>query len=54
MGEIDFSYLYESGVCLWMPVTYSDFFRGEQKRLEQTTRQGRRLTQKIRFVVLVK
>ncbi|NEZ61199.1 IS630 family transposase, partial [Leptolyngbyaceae cyanobacterium CCMR0082] len=35
LGEIDLYYLFdESGCCLWMPVEYSYFFRGEQKRLE--------------------
>lgn len=43
-GEIDLSYLDEAGFCLWMPVTYSYFFQGEQKRLEQTHRKGRRLS----------
>lgn len=44
VGEIDLFYLDESGFCPWMPVAYSYFFRGEQRRLEQTTRKGRRLS----------
>lgn len=43
-GDIDLLYLDESGFCLWMPAEYSYFFRGEQKRLEQTHRQGRRIS----------
>ena len=44
VGEIDLFYLDESGFCMWTPVSYSYFFRGEQKRLEQTPRRGRRLS----------
>jgi hypothetical protein len=44
VGEIDLFYLDESGFSLWMPVEYSYFFMGEQKRLEQTSRKGRRLS----------
>jgi len=43
-GEIDLFYLDESGFSLWMPVEYSYFFIGEQKRIEQTSRQGRRIS----------
>ena len=43
-GEIDLYYLDEAGFCLWMPTEYSYFFRGEQKRLEQTKRRGKRLS----------
>jgi len=43
-GEIDLFYLDEAGFSLWSPVSYSYFFRGEQKRLEQTERRGRRLS----------
>ena len=43
-GEIDFFYLDESGFCMWTPVSYTYFFKGEQKRLEQTQRRGRRLS----------
>ena len=42
LGEMDLYYLNESGFCLWMPAEYSYFFRGEQKRLEQTKRRGKR------------
>ena len=42
--EIDLYYLDEAGFCLWMPTEYSYFFRGEQKRLEQTKRRGKRLS----------
>lgn len=43
-GEIDLCFLDEAGFCLWMPAEYSYFFRGEQKRLEQTKRRGKRLS----------
>lgn len=43
-GEIDLHYLDHSGVCLWMAVSYTYYFRGEQKRQEQTSRKGRRIT----------
>jgi transposase len=44
VGEIDLFYLDESGFCQWMPTEYSYFFKGEQKRLEQTQRKGRRIS----------
>lgn len=44
VGAIDVYYLDESGFCLWMPTEYSYFFKGEQKRLEQTRRKGRRIS----------
>ena len=44
VGEIDLFYLDESGFCMWTPVSYSYFFKGRQKRLEQTKRRGRRLS----------
>jgi len=44
VGEIDLFYLDESGFSLWSPASYSYFFRGQQKRLEQTPRRGRRLS----------
>lgn len=43
-GEIDLLYLDESGFCLWNQVHYTYFRRGQQKRLEQTPRRGRRLS----------
>ena len=43
-GEIDLLYLDESGFCLWMPAEYSYYFQGEQKRLEQTKRRGKRVS----------
>ncbi|MBD2247752.1 transposase [Nostoc sp. FACHB-888] len=43
-GEIDLKYLDESGFCLWSEPGYTYYFRGEQKRLEQTKRRGRRLS----------
>ncbi|MCG5061792.1 MAG: transposase [Limnoraphis sp. WC205] len=55
-GEIDLKYLDESGFCLWSEPGYTYYFRGEQKRLEQTRRRGRRLSiigflqQQISFV----
>lgn len=43
-GELDLFYLDESGFSLWMPVEYSYFFIGEQKRMEQTSRRGKRVS----------
>jgi hypothetical protein len=43
-GEIDLFYTDESGCCLWSPVSYSYFFRGQQKRQEQTQKRGKRLS----------
>lgn len=43
-GEIDLFYLDESGFSMWSPVSYTYFFRGQQKRIEQTPRRGRRLS----------
>lgn len=43
-GYIDLKYLDESGCCLWSPVSYSYSRIGEQKRLEQTERRGRRIS----------
>ena len=43
-GEIDLFYLDESGFSLWLPVEYSYFFIGAQKRMEQTSRQGKRIS----------
>lgn len=43
-GEIDLSYGDESGCCLWSEEGYSLFFRGEQKRQEQTKQKGQRLS----------
>jgi hypothetical protein len=43
-GLIDLFYLDESGFSLSMPVEYSYFFGGEQKKLEQTSRRGRRIS----------
>ena len=42
-GEIDLLYLDESGCCQWCDVGDSYYFRGEQKRQEQTKKGGRRL-----------
>ena len=44
VGKIDLVYLDESGLCPWMPTTYSDFLQEEQKRFEQTQCKGRRLS----------
>ncbi|MBG1259563.1 hypothetical protein [Nostoc commune] len=44
VGEIDLKYLDESGFCVWSEPSYTYYFRGEQKRLEQTKRRGRRLS----------
>jgi putative transposase len=43
-GEIDLKYLDESGFCAWSEPGYTYYFRGKQKRLEQTQRRGRRLS----------
>ncbi|MCF2151995.1 transposase [Desmonostoc muscorum LEGE 12446] len=43
-GEIDLKLLDESGFCAWSEPGYTYYFRGEQKRLEQTKRRGRRLS----------
>ncbi len=43
-GEIELKYLDESGFCMWSPVSYTYFPRGQQKHLEQTRRRGRRLS----------
>ncbi len=44
VGEIDLKYLDESGFCAWSEPSYSYYFRGQQKRLEQSQRRGRRLS----------
>lgn len=43
-GEIDLLYGDESGSCLWSAASYSYYFRGEQKRQEQTRKRGKRLS----------
>jgi putative transposase len=43
-GEIDLKYLDESGFCAWSEPGYTYYQQGEQKRLEQTKRRGRRLS----------
>lgn len=43
-GELDLAYLDESGFSLWSPVSYSYFFEGEQKAIEQTQRRGQRVS----------
>jgi len=43
-GEIDLKYMDESGFCAWSEPTYTYYQRGEQKRIEQTNRRGRRLS----------
>lgn len=42
-GEICLKYLDESGFSLWGNVTYSWGQKGEQKRIEQSKRKGKRL-----------
>ncbi|MFS0519518.1 hypothetical protein ACEYW6_33150 [Nostoc sp. UIC 10607] len=44
VGEIDLKYVDESGFCTWSEPSYSYYFRGQQKRLEQSKRRGRRLS----------
>lgn len=43
-GEIDLFYTDESGCGLWSPVSYSYYFRGQQKRQEQTKKRGKRVS----------
>ena len=43
-GEIDLKYLDESRFCAWSEPSYTYYQRGEEKRLEQTKRRGRRLS----------
>lgn len=43
-GDIDLKYLDESGFCVWSEPGYTYYFKGEQKRLEQKKRRGRRLS----------
>lgn len=43
-GEIDLKYLDESGFCMWCTPGYTYYPIGEQKRLEQSKRRGRRLS----------
>jgi putative transposase len=43
-GEIDLKYLDESGFCAWSEPGYTYYKRGEQKKIEQTLRRGRRLS----------
>jgi hypothetical protein len=43
-GEIDLYYADESGFCQWTPVSYSYYFKGKQKRQEQSHRRGQRLS----------
>src|SRR4028119_868124 len=44
VGEIDLKYLDESGFCAWSDPGYTYYQIGEQKRLDQTKRRGRRLS----------
>lgn len=44
VGEIDLYYLDEAGFSLWSESGYSYFFVGQQKRIEQTKRRGRRVS----------
>lgn len=44
VGEIDLKYVDESGFCAWSEPSYSYYFLGQQKRLEQSKRRGRRLS----------
>jgi putative transposase len=41
---LDLFYLDESGFCQWSNSGYSYYFRGEQKRQEQTKNRGKRLS----------
>lgn len=52
-GEIDLKYLDESGFCAWSEPSYTYYFKGEQKRLEQSSRRGRRLSMIAFFQPLI-
>ena len=43
-GEIDLKYLDESGFSAWSDSGYTYYQKGEQKKLEQTKRRGRRIS----------
>ena len=43
-GHIDLKYLDETGCCLWSPVSYTYSRMGQQKRMEQTDRRGKRVS----------
>ena len=43
-GEIDIKYLDESGFSAWSDSGYTYYQKGEQKKLEQTKRSGRRIS----------
>ncbi len=43
-GEIDLKYLDESAFCMWCTPGYTYYPIGQQKRLEQSKRRGRRLS----------
>ncbi|EKU96441.1 hypothetical protein Lepto7375DRAFT_0439 [Leptolyngbya sp. PCC 7375] len=43
-GHIDLKYLDETGCCLWSPVSYTYSRIGQQKRMEQTDRRGKRVS----------
>ena len=43
-GEIVLKYLDETGCCQWTPQSYSYSPIGEQKRFEQTSRRGQRVS----------
>jgi putative transposase len=43
-GGIDLKYLDESGFCAWSEPGYTYYFRGSQKRIEQTNKRGRRIS----------
>jgi putative transposase len=43
-GTVDLCYLDESGFCQWSDSSYSYYFRGEQKRQEQTKSRGKRIS----------
>ncbi|MDJ0714832.1 MAG: hypothetical protein QNJ54_11510 [Prochloraceae cyanobacterium] len=43
VGQICLKYLDESGFCLWSEPLYTWAREGEQKRIEQTKKKGKRL-----------
>jgi len=43
-GIVDLYYLDESGFCQWSNSSYSYYYRGEQKRQEQTKNRGQRIS----------
>ena len=43
-GQVALKYLDETGCCQWTPESYSYSLKGQQKRFEQTSRRGKRVS----------